>query len=453
MDVVAADGEAAPAPTLSSLPDVLVVEIVGQCTCHIGLASLAGASRGLCCLLLGASAGAAERRIECLYPSACLIDERLASLTEARGWVPFADVGQTPLAPLRWKSSQRLYYARRMASLPLPHAAWSTEGGARELPVGTRMPFRTVGEALVAARDGDTLRLEPERFVEAEPLVIKHSVRLVGAPHSSRGDTRRPNASTLCATLCIEAGQVSICGLTLRLPPDGPHPPAGGVTGGGGEGGGADDGGAGESTVRCLTVGCAALVAVEDCLVHGGVRAGAQAELALVNCAISGGEASAGGRGTGVLVQGRARALIRSSRVVGHARSGITVQQSGRLWLQASEVSDNSLAGLKLLSSAPCLLSTSLISGNRHMAVMLRERADVRVHACRVAANALGVACIQNSALSLSGCELLDNSGFGPPCVLACLRACVLACLRAASCAACSRAVRTAGDLILRGGG
>ena len=161
-------GDAAPV-TLLCLPEVLIVEIVGHIVCHVGLAGLAGTNTTLRHLLLGVSASSPKERVECRYPSPSLVAERITALVDARGWIAFS--GLAPLAPLDWRMSSRAYYSRRLASLPLPHMAWPLDSGGCERLVGARQRWPTVREALDAAKDGDTLRLDPGVFYETEPLV------------------------------------------------------------------------------------------------------------------------------------------------------------------------------------------------------------------------------------------------------------------------------------------
>ena len=170
------------------------------------------------------------------------------------------------------------------------------------------------------------------------PQYLRRSVRLVGASVAAGAEgAYRPSATTICAAIIADAGRGAICGLTLRLPPEAMQPVAGD-----GAPAAADDGD-GAST-RCLHVSGSAAWVLEDSVVYGGVRVGAQAELAVVQCVISGEQSSVAARGTGVLVQGRARALVRASRITSHGRSGLTVQHHAKLWLQQCEISHNRLA-------------------------------------------------------------------------------------------------------------
>ena len=185
----------------------------------------------------------------------------------------------------------------------------------------------------------------------------------------------------------ISAGRVSLCGLSLTSPheatptvaPAGALPNAAWLVGAepeGGEEGGAAEGaaeGATEMPWRCVWVTSDAVCTLEDCDVHGGVRAGSSSQLAVVGCRLAGDATRSAG--TGLLVQGFARCLVRTSVVEGHLRSGITVQHAGRLWCHHSIAGANALAGIKLTSRAPSVLSCCALTRNGHFGLILRGAA------------------------------------------------------------------------------
>jgi hypothetical protein len=302
-----------------------------------------------------------------------------------------------------WPTELKRFYAHRVESLPSPHSAWPLGNGiGRTICVSSRGHFPTLRSALGAALDGDTILLGPGVHDEGhEPVELHRSVRILGPPPSHEGLAR------LQARLVVSGGRGSICGVRL----------------GGSAAAKATSGPLADQQLlqRCITVGLTSVWSLEDCRVTGSVRAGGQAELAIIRCRIECDKAQL--PSTGVLVQGRARAIIRGSVVIHHQRSGITVQQSARLWLDHCALHGNGLAGLKVVGSGRtpsslvnCVLSCTSISANAHMGIMVRGRSHVRVDRCRIHDNSQGVTVIESAKLSLTDSEISQNIGSGVMC-------------------------------------
>ena len=176
----------------------LLLEIIGQLTCDIGLVGLASCCRGLHVMLTHGS------------PSP--IAKRLTELSIARGWREGLTSLRTSL-PDGWGATvpRPLRYLNRVRTLPPPHRSWDLDRG-RTLRVGSSHEFSTVRRALAAARDGDTVMICAKRLDEgSEPLLVRRSIRLLGGGGA-------PAACMLSAHLVVTSGQSVVCGIALCLP-------------------------------------------------------------------------------------------------------------------------------------------------------------------------------------------------------------------------------------------
>ena len=434
---------------LGMIPDALLQEIAERVSCHEALAALSGTCKAL-------------RQIV----STALLEQCIKAMIEARGWMPWPSQLSARVARTVGTTSSVLeYYALRVASLPLPHSSWprsSLLGSARALRVGGgACHFASLRAALESARDGDTLCLAAGIFDEGT-LRVSASVRIVGAvsaqvPSATWGGTTSvlALATVLRAQLVLANGRGQLCRLTLTLPD---------ATGGvgvpaatpGGLGGGFDaaedpdmpPGATPVADYRCVAVGEQGIWALDDCVVHGGVRAGGHAEVAISGSEILGvlsrgwadlhappGSTSAAAAAaaaalsvaatatvvparpsTGLLVQGNARVLCRATYIRDHLRSGVTVQHAARLWLHDCLVAGNALAGLKFFSRAPSELMGSVIEHNGHMGLLLRGAGMVAVSCCDLRCNALGAAVSGEAVLKLSSCIVEGHRNDGLVC-------------------------------------
>ena len=434
---------------LDMIPDALLQEIAERVSCHGALAALSGTCKALRQIL-----------------STALIEQCIKAMIEARGWMPWPSQLSARVARTVGTTISVLeYYALRVASLPLPHASWPCSallGSARALRVGgAACHFASLRAALESARDGDTLCLAAGIFDEGT-LRVSASVRIVGAasaqvPTATWGGATSvlALATVLRAQLVLANGRGQLCRLTLTLPD---------ATGGvgvpaatpGGLGGGFDaaedpdmpPGATPVADYRCVAVGEQGIWALDDCVVHGGVRAGGHAEVAISGSEILGvlsrgwadphappGSTSAAAAAaaaalsvaatatvvparpsTGLLVQGNARVLCRATYIRDHLRSGVTVQHAARLWLHDCLVAGNALAGLKFFSRAPSELMGSVIEHNGHMGLLLRGAGMVAVSCCDLRCNALGAAVSGEAVLKLSSCIVEGHRNDGIVC-------------------------------------
>jgi len=395
---------------LFSLPhEVLADVLVPAIDCHFALVRLSSTCSAARRLLCDAKADGQDA-----LPRQTLLQAQFLKLTADRGWyfalLPGSNTGDDDddefwKKPLLWPAHDPMrHYARRAHSLPSPHASWPIAKG-RVLHVGAAGHFPTLRAALAAARDADTLLLSPGTHDEgADPIELSHSVRVLGAPPTAHGgDSVQQLATTLRAELCASGGHGALCGLVLSAsvsgsPPLPSHPELE------------------PDALRCFAVSASAVWSIEDCQVFGSMRVGGQAELALVRCRVEADATHAAS--TGILVQGRARALIRACLIQGHARSGVTVQQRARLWMHHSVIRNNGLAGVKWVSKehAPSVLSCCHLSSNRRMGLMLRSHSTVHLDECEVCENMVGVACIEDSELRVTRCTVGGNRGVGLVC-------------------------------------
>jgi len=450
---------------LDMIPDALLQEIAERVSCHGALAALSGTCKALRQIL-----------------STALIEQCIKAMIEARGWMPWPSQLSTRVARTVGTTISVLeYYALRVASLPLPHSSWPRSGllgSARALRVGgAACHFASLRAALESARDGDTLCLAAGIFDEGT-LRVSTSVRIVGAasaqvPTATWGGATSvlALATVLRAQLVLANGRGQLCRLTLTLPDatGGVGAPAAPPVGLGGGFDAAEDpdmppGATPVADYRCVAVGEHGIWALDDCVVHGGVRAGGHAEVAISGSEILGvlsrgradphappGSTSAAAAAaaaalsvaatativpavnvndgpftftavvparpsTGLLVQGNARVLCRATYIRDHLRSGVTVQHAARLWLHDCLVAGNALAGLKFFSRAPSELMGSVIEHNGHMGLLLRGAGMVAVSCCDLRCNALGAAVSGEAVLKLSSCIVEGHRNDGLVC-------------------------------------
>ena len=419
--------------TLVDLPQELLCHIVDHCLDHEALIGLS-----ISCKALHSQVDVAERLIALAalrgWSSTPIpINSRLACTRRQHDRPSF--VRRTDVPPC-WEN-----YGRRVQGVPAPHEAWALDGAGRTRTVG-RAPrnswaqYRSVRDAVAAATDGDTILILAGTHDEgAEPIEIKHSIRLLGDDDAPT--TCRPATTVLQAVLVASAGQSSMCGITLTLPREvatPPHVPAhpGGPLGlvnlflQHADGAGAGGGGAGgaepeevampeDGPVRCLWVTQGAIFTCDDCHLNGGVRAGSMSELALLGCQVTGLRGSPAS--TGVLAQGAARVVVRACVIEGHERSGITAQHSAALWLDHSCVAGCALTGVKLSSRMMCVISRCSIARNGHFGLLLRDRARCLLTTSELVDNAsAGLACIHKACVRVDGSEIVGNDGFGLVC-------------------------------------
>ena len=427
--------EVVEAPRLDELDRDLLLEIIDQLTCDLGLSGLAGSCKALRAFLCEPARGELSH-----------LDHRLAALADLRGWRAAPMRVQSRISCRRRDQPHHSYeqrpavppppgwdaYGCRLRSLPPPHTPWPLEeadGAGRTLTVGrgknSWAHFSSVRAAVDAARDGDTVMLLGGGldgvFDEGlAPIELTHSIRLVGSALAETSGIvqRRPHASVLRAVLVASAGHGSLSGLTLELPAQALQPPPPALPNVLAEllaGGDVDGDDVPEGPTRCFKATQSAVWLIEDCRVVGGVRAGSTSELAIVGCHVT--AAHAMPPSTGVLVQGSARLLVRTSVIDGHARSGLTAQHGSQLWLDHSSVCGNALAGIKLSSRAPCVIRNTSIARNGHFGVLLRDRSSAQLLACEMCDNATsGLAVIQKSTAIARGCEMAANEQFGAVC-------------------------------------
>ena len=261
-----------PAPVgLATLPPELVERIVEFVVSHEGLASLTQSCRSLRAHLLSTDGRGSS-----------LLERTLDALVAARGWIYGtgfrSDEESGPVLNL-WPSTLKAFYARRVNAYPSPFFAWPLTTFGRVLRVGPSGPFASVRAALLVSRDGDTVLLSPGAFDEGnEPLILSHSIRLVGSTSSHDSLPPRKMGSTLCGYVVATQGRGSICGVMLCMPE--PAPPT-------------HDADPQQPTVgsaelaRCFAVTGEAVWTLEDCRTVGGVRVGSRSELMCVNCTLT----------------------------------------------------------------------------------------------------------------------------------------------------------------------
>jgi hypothetical protein len=297
-------------------------------------------------------------------------------------------------------------------------------------PRGGDGVFRTLGEAVRAAADGDEIRIAPGDY--AEGIVAGRALRLVAEwPGVVRVVQPRPGEpalrleSAVLDGLTVQGGEpgepaVLVTGGESLL--RGCHISGGRieVTAGGSlrmEGGGVR--GASLAGVHSDTSGRLVLtgVVVEDVAGTGIVLGGTgTAEVT--------GTTVRGVTGSGLRVRGSARARFRRCEVTAPGRNGLLVEDQASVLVDDCLLRDSAAEGVRVLGSARRAedgtgtggvhIRGSDVSGAGAMGVAVAGESDVLLTDCRIGATAGAGASVDGAArLAATGCLIVDTAATG----------------------------------------
>ncbi|BDU76153.1 protein kinase domain-containing protein [Mesoterricola sediminis] len=306
--------------------------------------------------------------------------------------------------------------------------------------------------ALRQAEPGARILVLPGVYREA--LVVDKDVAIQGQGDASEVVIESPKGPALV----LDAGQVSLAGLTLQGAQDDPGPVVTVVRGrvqmedcdldvGAGVGvllsGTAADPvlrkcalrGRGEAAVAAAPK---TVVRMEDCLVSGdfrcGVRAASGARVLLKGCRVRntegtgihllpGAQASlegclvSGQRAGGVEIEAEARAELTGTRVLDSGSIGVLALERGTAVLDDCELGGHALGGAHGADGASVQMRRCRVQGNLGLGVSIMDQGLMTLEACELSANQEPAALVHHGAtMQMKGCKIYDNRAFGVVC-------------------------------------
>jgi F-box protein 11 len=240
--------------------------------------------------------------------------------------------------------------------------------------------FRTLGEALRAARTGARILVRPGTYKES--LVLDRKVELVGDGPSSEIIIESTDSNCLRLT----ADMARVRGLTLR-------------------------GSAGRtSRERYAVFAAQGQLVLDDCSITSDslacVAAGGSGSAAVLRrCVIK------GGRSAGVLVYDRAEASLEDCEIAENGLAGVESRQGAHPTLRRCKVRDGKHVGVLVHAQGKATLEDCEIWGHALANVEIRQGGDPHLRRCKVrSGRGAGVLVHDGGLGTLEDCEILDNA-------------------------------------------
>ncbi|KAF1083539.1 MAG: hypothetical protein GQF41_0317 [Candidatus Rifleibacterium amylolyticum] len=289
----------------------------------------------------------------------------------------------------------RITDARNKAQAEAEAAAKAAaEKAASELTVGAQGNYKTIADAMRAAKDGATIKILPGSYNEA--IVISGNINIEGASpsgcviNSSRGPTLTisgsgrisgltftNNSGSTAPTLLINGGSAEITGCIISnsTPASSPDWVA------------AIEVRSGTPTIRSNTInsskamgitvagGSPAIVGnrISGCAIYGiwfsGVTRARASDNTVTQCGKS-----------GIGIKDRAAPEFTRNNIFANQENGMFIYQGGGGNIDGNTIKDNGMAGIEVWDAQPAAISNNVITGNRKNGITVRGRkANVRL--------------------------------------------------------------------------
>lgn len=296
-----------------------------------------------------------------------------------------------PANPQVTQLQAKIVGARKQAQV---EAAAAAAKAAEELTVGPRGNYKTITEALKAAKPGATVKVQAGSYNES--IVLNSNVNIEGEAaakcviSSSRGPTLTltgnskvsgltlaNNSGATAPTVFIKGGdaEISGCIVSNSTPAKGPDWVAA-IEVDGGNPTIRSNNITGSKAMGITVTGGAPTISgnrVSGCVIYGMWFSGSTRARVTDNTVTQCGK-------SGVGIKDRAAPEFSRNTIVGNNENGMLIYQNGSGNIDGNTIKDNALAGIEVWDAQPSAISNNLIENNRKNGIIVRgRRANVKL--------------------------------------------------------------------------